>query len=46
MSSIFSLNWWLSTIFSVFITMCFFYLLKWANTKVRVPVIGDIIENA
>lgn len=46
MSNIFSINWWISMIVECFIIMCFFYLLKWVNSKVNVPVVGDIINAA
>ena len=46
MSNLFSLSWWVSMIVQCFIIMCFFYLLKWLNSKVSIPVVNDIISNA
>lgn len=42
---IFSMNWWISTLVTAFVLMMFIYMIKVANKKVKLPVVGDIIES-
>ena len=41
---IFSLNWWVSTLVSTLVTMCFIYLIKKIAEKVNIPVVSNIVE--
>lgn len=40
--NIFSINWWVSTLMSTIVTMCFIYLIKRATSTVNIPVVSDI----
>lgn len=40
--NVFSLNWWVSTLVSTIVTMCFIYVIKKFTAKVQIPVVSDI----
>lgn len=40
--NIFSLNFWVQTLLSTFITMVMIYIIKLALNKVNIPIASDI----
>ena len=46
MGKFLSVNFWVQTFVSAFMTMVMFYVIKKINTKVDIPVVSDIVEQA
>ena len=46
MSTIFSPKWWLSMLFSTFLTMCFIYIIKKVAGKYNIPVVSTVANEA
>lgn len=44
MGRILTVNFWVNLFITTFFTMVMMWLIKKANTKINVPVVGDIIE--
>lgn len=44
MTKIFSINFWVSTLISTFITMLMIYLIKSVATKYNIPVVSTVAE--
>ena len=44
MGRIFTVNFWINLFITTFFTMVMMWLIKKANNKVNVPVVGDIIN--
>lgn len=42
--NVFSLNWWLSTLASTLVTMCFIYIIKKVTSKVKIPIVSDVAQ--
>ena len=42
--NIFSLNWWVSTLVSTLITMCFILIIKKATSAVNIPVVSALAQ--
>lgn len=42
--NIFSLNWWISTLISTLVTMCFIYIIKKATSAVNIPVVSAVAQ--
>ncbi len=43
--NVFSINWWVSTLVSTLVTMCFIYAIKKFTAKVNIPVVSDMAAN-
>lgn len=42
--NIFSINWWVSTLVSTFITMCMIYAIKKVATNHNIPVVSTVAQ--
>lgn len=45
MNRVFTVNFWVQLFLSTFMTMVMIYVIKKANSKLRLPVINDIVES-
>lgn len=45
MNRIFSVNFWVQTFVSTFMTMIMIFIIKQLFTKVNVPVVSNIVES-
>ena len=43
---IFSISWWIGMLINTFITIMFIYILKVIFSKVNVPIVSNMVEQA
>lgn len=46
MSTLLSPKWWLSMLFSTFLTMCFIYIIKKVSAKYQIPIVSTVASEA